>query len=325
MHSIRRHLAAVLMTVLSTLFAAIDASAQAWPQRTVRLIVPLPPGTAPDVTARIYAERLALTWGQPVIVENLPGADGMIAAREFVSRRDDHSLLYSFAGLVTINPLAYEKLPYDPACDLVPIAASSDNFFAIAVSPKLGVTTLAELLKLARSRSEKINWAATPGLPYLAFAGLQKDNGVEMTHVSYRDFNPALADIKEGRIGVVSTALTQLLPHEQAGNLKLVAVINRTRSPMAPNVPTAAELGHPDLVFDGITGFFGGHDMSVELRQRIAADVRAVAAQPAVVSRFETIGVVARSGTPAEFAAAIEEQRIKVAKIAAAIGMRPAP
>ena len=325
MQSIRRNLVAILMTFLSTLFAGIEASAQTWPQRTVRLIVPLPPGTAPDVTARVYAERLALIWSQPVIVENLPGADGIIAAREFVGRRDDHTLLYSFAGLVTINPLAYEKLPYDPSHDLAPIAVSSDNFLAIAVSPKLGVATVAELLKLARSRAEKINWASTPGLPHLAFAGFQKDNGVEMVHVPYRDFNPALADIKEGRIGVVSTALTQLLPHEQAGNLKLVAVLNRTRSPLAPNVPTAAELGYPDLAFDGITGFFGGRDMSVELRQRIAADVRAVAAQPAVISRFEAIGVVARSGTSAEFAAAIEEQRIKVAKIAAAIGMRPAP
>jgi tripartite-type tricarboxylate transporter receptor subunit TctC len=325
MTSNHHNLVAILMTVLGTLFAGIDASAQTWPQRTVRLIVPLPPGTAPDVTARVYAERLALIWSQPVIVENMPGADGIIAAREFVSRRDDHTLMYSFAGLVTINPLAYEKLPYDPAHDLVPIAASSDNFLAIAVSPKLGVATVAELLKLARSRAEKINWASTPGLPYLAFAGFQKDNGVEMVHVPYRDFNPALADLKEGRIGVVSTALTQLLPHEQAGNLKLVAVINRTRSPLAPNVPTAADLGYPDLVFDGITGFFGGRDMSIELRQRIAAAVRAVAAQPAVVSRFEAIGVVACSGTPAEFAAVIEEQRIKVAKIATAIGMRPVP
>ena len=325
MPSIRGNLLAILITSLSTLFAGIEASAQVWPQRTVRLIVPLPPGTAPDVTARVYAERLALIWSQPVIVENLPGADGLIAAREFVGRRDDHSLLYSFAGLVTINPLNYATLPYDPARDLVPIAASSDNFLAIAVSPKLGVATLPELLKLARSRAEKINWAATAGLPYVAFAGFQKDSGVEMVYVPYRDFNPALADLKEGRIGVVSTALTQLLPHEQAGNLKLVAVINRTRCPLAPNVPTAAELGYPDLAFDGITGFFGWRDMSVALRERIAADVRAVAAQPAVVSRFEAIGVVARSGTSAEFAAAIEEQRIKVAKIAATIGMRPVP
>ena len=324
MQPIHRDLVAIFFAIAAALATGDNAYAQAWPQRPVRVIVPLPLGTAVDVSARVYAERLTSMWGQPVIVENLPGADGLIAAREFVGRRDDHTLLYSFAGLMTINPLTYSKLPYDPR-DLVPIAASSDNCLAIALTSKLGVATLPELLKLARSRVEKINWAATAGLPYFAFAGFEKDGGVEMVHVAYRDFSAALADLKEGRIDVVSTALTQLLQHEQAGNLKLVAVINRTRCPLAPNVPTTAELGYPALAFDGITGFFGRRDMPAELRQRIASDVRAIAAQPEVVARFAPIGIVARSGTPVEFAAAIEEQRVKVAKIAAAIGTLPAP
>lgn len=325
MHSNRRDLVAILMVIITALFAANDAAAQAWPQRPVRLIVPLSPGTAVDVTARVYAERLASMWGQPVTVENLPGADGLIAAKEFVRRRDDHTLFYSFAGLITINPWNYATLPYDPARDLVPISASSDNFLAIAVSAKLDVATLPELLNRGRSRVEKINWAATAGLPYFAFAGIQNASGLEMVYVPYRDFNPALTDLIAGRIDVVSTALTQLLQHEQAGNLKLIAVINRTRSALTPNVPTVAELGYPDLAFDGITGFFGWRDMSVPLRERIAADVRSIASQPAVVARFEAMGVMARSGTPAEFAMAIEEQRVKVAKVAAAIGTRPAP
>ncbi len=320
----RRDLLTVVLSALM-LSAGVSAFAQAWPQRPVRLIVPLPPGTTVDVSARVYAERLASTWGQPVVVENLPGADGIVAMREFVGRRDDHTLLYSFAGLITINPLTYATLPYDPVRDLVPIAVSSDNCLAIGVSSKLGVATLPELLNLARSRAEKINWASTPGLPYFAFAGLAKISDVEMVHVPYRDFNPALGDLKEGRIGVVSTGLTQMLPHEQAGNLKLVAVLNRARCRAAPNVPTTAELGYPDLAFDGVTGFFGGRAMSDELRQRIASDVRVVAAQPEVQAKFEAIGIVARSGTPAQFADEIEEQRGKVAKIAAAIGARPAP
>jgi tripartite-type tricarboxylate transporter receptor subunit TctC len=156
---------AIFFSITAALAAGGDVLAQAWPQRPVRLIVPLPPGTAVDVSARVYAERLTAMWGQPVIVDNRPGADGIIAAREFVGRRDDHTLLYSFAGLITINPLTYTALPYDPTRDLVPIAASSDNCLAIAVASRLGVATLPELLKLARSRAEKINWAATAGLP----------------------------------------------------------------------------------------------------------------------------------------------------------------
>jgi tripartite-type tricarboxylate transporter receptor subunit TctC len=309
---------------LSASCPAQPSPAQPWPQRTVRVIVPLPPGTAVNVSARLFAERLSARWGQPVIVENVAGADGILAAKEFVGRRDDHTLLYSFAGLITINPLLYEKLPYDPARDFVPIATSSDNFLAIAVSAKLQAGSLDELAKLARSRPGKLSWAATAGLPYFAFAGFQKRAGIDMVYVPYRDFNPAIGDVGEGRIDVASTALTQLLPHHQAGKIHLLAVINRTRSPLAPEIPTAAEIGYPDLTFDGVTGFFGWRDMPSVLRDRIAADVRTVADDSAVKDRLLPIGIVARTGTPSDFAAAIEEQRAKVAAIAAEIGTKPA-
>jgi tripartite-type tricarboxylate transporter receptor subunit TctC len=319
-----RHFCLALIVAVAGLFAqAAPGSAQAWPQRTVRVIVPLPAGSAVDVSARLFAERLADAWKQPVIVENIPGADGVLAAKEFVGRRDDHTLLYSFAGLITINPLLYEKLPYQPV-DFAPIATTSDNFLAVAVSAKLPVRSLDELVAHARTRSAKLNWAATAGLPYFAFAGFLKRVGVDMVYVPYRDFNPALTDAGEGRIDVVSTALTQMLPHEKAGSLRFLAVINRTRSPLAPSVQTAIEAGHPDLVFDGVTGFFGMRGMPDALRDRVAAEVRAIADEPRIRQRLAEIGIAARGGTTAEFVAAIEEQRVKVAAIAAAVGARPA-
>jgi len=324
MRTIKRLLLGLVIGVVGWLGLSGPMWAQSWPQRAVRVIVPLPSGTAIDVSARIFGEQLAARWGQPVVVENMPGVDGIVAAREFVSRRDNHTLLYSFAGLITINPLLYEKLPYDPARDLVAIATSSDNFLAVAASEKLHVGSLGELVRLARSRSTQLNWAATAGLPYFAMGGFQKSAGIEMAYVPYRDFNPALADLGEGRIDVVSTGVTQLLPHSQAGKLKLLVVLNRTRSPVAPGIPTAAEAGYPDLTFDGVTGFFGGRDMPAELRERIAADVRAVAENPAIKQRLSGMGIVARGSTPGEFVAAIEEQRAKVAAIAAAIGTKPA-
>jgi tripartite-type tricarboxylate transporter receptor subunit TctC len=297
--------------------------AQSWPQRNVRVIVPLPPGTAVDVSARLFADHLSARWRQPVVIENIAGADGILAAKEFVGRRDDHTLMYSFAGLITINPLLYEKLPYDPARDLVPIAISSDNFLVVAASAKLQVSSLDDLVKLARSRSTKLNWAATAGLPYFAYAGFLRNVGIEMIYVPYRDFNPALSDLGEGRIEVASAALNQLLPHSQAGRASLLAVLNRTRSPLAPNVPTAAEAGYPDLTFDGVTGFFGWRDMPPGLRDRIAADIRAVVEDPAVSGRLPPIGIVARGSTSSEFSAAIEAQRAKVAATAAAVGIKP--
>jgi len=305
--------------------AALPASlsAQTWPQRPVRLIVPLPAGTAIDVSARLFSEELSHRWKQPVIVENIPGADGILGAKEFVSRSDGHTLLYSFAGLITINPLIYKTLPYDPTRDLVPIAIASDNFLAIAASKRSTITTLAELMKAAKSEPGKLNWAATAGIPYFAFAGLQKNGGLDMVYVPYRDFTPAISDLDEGRIDIVSTALTQLLPHEEAGHAKLLAVMNRTRSPAAPHVPTATESGFPDLTFDGVTGFFGSRGMSAEMRERLAQDIRAVTEIKSVRERLEPLGIVARASTPAEFAAAIEEQRAKIATIAAAIGTIP--
>jgi tripartite-type tricarboxylate transporter receptor subunit TctC len=299
--------------------------AQSWPQHTVHLIVPLPPGTAVDLSARLFAEHLSTRWKQPVIIENIAGADGIIAAKEFVGRRDDHTLMYSFAGLITINPLLYEKLPYDPARDLEPIAMSSENFLVVAASAKLQVGSLDDLVKLARSRSTKLNWAATAGLPYFAYAGFLRNVGIEMVYVPYRDFNPALSDLGEGRIEVASAALNQLLPQSQAGQATLLAVLNKTRSPLAPNVPTAAESGYPDLAFDGVAGFFGWRDMPSGLRDRIAADIRAVAENPTLSDRLPPIGIMVRRSTPSEFSAAIEAQRVKVAAIAAAVGTKPAP
>ena len=324
MHSTRRLLFGGVIGLAGSLTWSSLSLAQSWPQRSVRVIVPLPPGTAIDVSARLFAEELATRWRQPVIVENMPGADGIIAAREFVSRRDSHTFLYSFAGLITINPLLHDKLPYDPMKDLVPIATTSDNILAIAVSGKLPVGSLDELVNFARSRSMQLNWAATAGLPYYAFAGFLKSAGLNMAYVAYRDFGQALADLGEGRIDVASTAMTQMLPHHEAGRLRLLAVINKSRSPIAAEIPTAAEVGYPALTFDGVTGFFGGRDMPADLRDRIAVEVRTVSENPTIKSRLAAIGILARGSTPGEFEAAIEEQRAKIAAIAAVVGAKPA-
>jgi tripartite-type tricarboxylate transporter receptor subunit TctC len=313
---LKRLVQTLLISLVGALATAASSFADTWPQRTVRIITPLPPGTAIDTSARIFAERLSARWGQPVVVENLPGADGILAAREFVGRRDNHTLLYSFAGLITINPLLHEKLPYDPERDLVPIASTSDNFLAIAASETLKVGSLAELAKLARSRNNKLTWAATPGLPYFAFAAFQKATGLDMVQASYRDFNPALVDLGEGRIDAVAAGVTPLVPHARAGKVRLLAVVNRERTSAAPEVPTAAEAGFPELTFDGVTGFFGWRDMPSALRERIAADVSHAASEPAVKSRLTNMGSAARAGTSAEFVAAIEEQRAKIAAIA---------
>src|SRR6266705_5209626 len=143
-------LARTLLSVLT--LSAVPSIAQPWPQHTVRVIVPLLPGIPTDLVCRLFAERLAERWRQPVVVENRQGADGIPAVSGFVSGRDNHTLLFSFAGIITINPLIYEKLPYDPVRDLVPVASIADNFVGIAVSETLKLKSLEECVNLARSQ-----------------------------------------------------------------------------------------------------------------------------------------------------------------------------
>ena len=292
------------------------SKAESWPQRAVRVIVPLPPGTATDVIARLFAEKLSQRWHQPVVIENRQGANGIPAVTSFVSAHDDHTLLCSFAGIITVNPLTYEKLPYDPAHDLVPVASIADNFVGFAVSETLKVKSLDEFIKLARGQPHKLNWAATPGAPLYAAAALQSSADIDMVQVAYRDFIPALQDIAEGRIQAIAAGLNLIRPQMQAGKVRLLMLFSRQRSPEVPEVPTATEVGHPELTFDSVVGFYGWRYMPDDLKERIAADVRAVASEPGLAERVARSGSALHVGTPAEFAAAIEKQRAQIAAIA---------
>jgi tripartite-type tricarboxylate transporter receptor subunit TctC len=278
----------------------------------VRIISPVPAGSSTDLAARLFAENLSARWGQPVVVENRLGADGIVAVTSFVNAHDDHTLLFSFAGPISINPLIHDKLPYDPDRDLVPIATAIDNFFAIAVSTPTGVRSLDSFVEAARANPAKFNWAATAGLPQFIFLALQKRAGLVLTQVPYRDFAPALQDFAENRIQVMVSAPGQLMPAVESGKTRLLIVTNRQSSPIAPDVPTAEEAGFPELTFDGVVGFFGGRDLPAALRDRIAGDVAAVADIPEIALRLQAVGVAVRAGTPAQFSAAIEEQRAKV-------------
>jgi tripartite-type tricarboxylate transporter receptor subunit TctC len=303
--------------------APAQSSFQSWPQRTVRLIVPFAPGSAADTTARLFADRLAERWGRAVVVEDRPGPDALVAITGFVSAHDDHTLFFANGGPITINPVVHDRLPYDPSRDLVPIVSASDSYLTVAANTALKINTIDELVARARAEPGKLTWAATPGLPQFTFAGFVKRTGLDMTQISYRDFTPALQDVAEGRIGFAVTALLPLLPLAQAGRVKLLVVTNRERSPAAPDLATADEIGHPELAADGFQGFFGWRDMADDLRGRIAADVNAVAKDPGLAARLAAVGQALRVGTTADFVAMIDAQRAKIAAIAKALELTP--
>lgn len=303
-----------LVTVSLSGAAAAQTTVPAWPQRTVRFVVPLPPGSGMDLTARLAAERLTERWNQPVVVENRQGADGIPAVTAFLSARDNHTFLFSFAGVVTFNHLLHDKLPYDSQ-EIVPLVPVIDNYLGVAATAMLNANTLADFVRVAKSRPGELNWAATPGLPYYVLLALQKHAGISMVQVAYRDFAPAYQDLSQGRLHLAATGVPTLVPHHRAGTAKLMFVTNRDRSPQAPDVPTAREAGYPDLTFEGTSGIFGWRDMPVTIKQRVISDMRAISEDPTFRSRVLDVGAAPRSGTSEEFAAAIDEQRGKIAAI----------
>ena len=319
---------ALVGAVAALALCAPPASAQSvaspWPQRPVRLVVPFGAGSATDLTARLFAARLADRWGQPVVVENRPGADSIVAVNAFVANHDDHTLLYSAPGPITVNPVLYAKLPYDPARDLTPISLGSEVFVTVAVPASLGLTSLADLVARARAAPGKLNWVATPGVVYFMFAGFVKDAGLDMVQVPYKDFTQAITDLAEGRIQVTITSLAAVRPQVQTGKVTPLVVTGSARVPAAPGLPTAAEAGFPALSFGAFGGFFGWRDMPEALRERLAADIRAVGADPGIAATLAAAGIGVRTSTPAAFAAAIAEERAKVAAIAKAVGTTPA-
>jgi tripartite-type tricarboxylate transporter receptor subunit TctC len=302
--------------------AAAQAPTAAWPQRTVRLLLPLGPGSGVDIGSRLLADRLSTRWGQPVVVENKPGGDGIVAISTFVSAHDDHVLLSSPTSSFTAHAYLHDSLPYKPS-DLAPIARVSNTLITIAVPASLNVGSLAELMALARAQPGKLNWAGTTGALDFLYAGFLKSAGLDMTKVPYRNPVEAANDLGEGRVQLYAAALAIVRPQLQAGKIKLIAVTNSVRAPTVPDVPTAKEAGHPELTFDGLVGLFGPSDMPIALRERIAADVRAVADQ-AVAARLADTGQVLNVGGPAEFGAATDEQRAKVAAVAKELGIKPA-
>jgi tripartite-type tricarboxylate transporter receptor subunit TctC len=308
------------LAVSSTLLVA-QTSPRPWPQRPVKFLVTLGAGAGIDIGTRLLADRLSARWGQPVVVENRPGGDAIVAITTFLSARDDHILLASPTSSFTAHPYLHDNLPYK-AADLLPIVRVSNTLITISVPASLNVATFADLLAMARAQPGKLNWAGVTGALDFSFAGFLQSNGLNMTKVPYRNPVEAANDLAEGRVQVYEGALAIVRPQIEAGKIKPLVVSNSVRAPTLPDVPTVTQAGHPELAFDGLVGFFGPPGMALDLRERIAADVRAVT-DATIEARLIATGQILNLGGPAEFAAAIEAQRARLAAIAKDLGVKP--
>jgi len=317
-----RALSILALGIIAALATVTTAAAAAdWPTRPVRFIVTLGPGSGADIGARLLADRLTQRWGQPVIVDNRPGGDGLVAINFFVSAHDDHVLLFAPSSSFTAHPFLHDSLPYKPG-DLVPITRVSNTVIAVSVPVGMAANSLAELVALARSEPGKLNWAGVTGANEFMFAGWLKREGLSVTEVPYRNPVDAANDLAEGRVQIYHAALAIVRPQLQAGKLKLLAVTNTVRAPAEPKIPTVAEAGFPALTMDGLVGLFGPPGMPLGLRERITADIRA-SADATVADRLTITGQFMNIGGPEEFAKSIDAQRATIAAFAKDLGIKP--
>ena len=300
--------------------ACSAAFAQSWPQRPVKFILSLGPGSGADITGRMLADRLAKQWAQPVVVENRPGADAVLAINTVIAAKDDHTLLYGPSGSFVGHPFTLDKVPYDRN-ELVPVARVSNTVVVLAAPASLKVQSLKELMQMAKEEPGKLNYASVTQVYDIMMAAYLKGAGLDMARVSYKDAVSAQNDLVEGRIQLYSAAYAIVRGHAQGGRIRLLAVQNRTRAP-GLDIPTAAEAGFPQLTLDGLVGLIAARSSGLAdaVRERIAADVKAQLNDPALNERMTATGQIVNPGSPAEFAAAIDEQSRNLAAWSKAIG-----
>jgi tripartite-type tricarboxylate transporter receptor subunit TctC len=313
-----------LMTLVAAAAPAVSAADvdKAWPDRTVRIITGSA-GGPPDAVARTLADDFAKRWKKSVIVENRPGADFIIAVRGLLEAQDGHTLLFAPQGMLTVNPLLHATLPYDPERDIAPISLAVEDFLCVAVAPSLGVNSLSELVKLAAAKPGELNAYIPPGAPHLVWPAFQKRAGISTTIVPYKAPTPALMDLSAARIHVAVMPFAVVRGQAEAGAVKVLAVTNAVRAEAAPEIPTVAEAGYPDLTLGGLLGLFGPKDMPPALQERIATEVHDILKEPEVKRRLINLGLRSIGTTPAEFRSVLDEQRAKWAAFARAHDIKP--
>lgn len=309
--------------LMAILVLAQTAQAQTWPQRNVRLILPFGAGSGADFSARLLSENLQKKWNQSIVVENRPGGDGIIAVQAMVQANDDHVLLYGGTAAFTVHPYQREKLPYDRARDLLPIARISNTLLGIGVPAKSDIKSLNDIVQQARKEPGKLNAAAVPGMMDLYLDGWMKEQGISMVKVPYRDIVQSVPDVGENRVQFLMASIAMMRPGIEGGSVRLIALHTKDRyEDVAPGVPTAREAGFPILEFDGLVGVLGPKIMPLDLRQRIGADFIEALRDPEVAKRLTRTLQVVNPGGPEELLKSMDSQDADIARIANSIGMQ---
>src|SRR3984957_356829 len=313
------------LAVLGLMLGAAPAAAQTgYPSQTVRILVGFTAGTAPDIVARVLAERFAVSWGRPVVVENIGGAGGNIACNRVAhSAPDGHVLVMSGNASLVIAPSLYTKLPYDPVKDFVPITQVFVASNILVVHPSVPVSSIPELVALAKAEPGKLTYAHT-GIgtsQHLAGELFKYMTHTDIRPVAYRGTTAVLPDLLAGRLSMSFSNISNVLPLVREGKLKGFAVSSVKRSGAAPDLPTMIEMGYPG--FDAVPwfGLMAPAGTPKAVTDKIYAETMKVLAQPEVRKQLADLGIDLIGGTPAEFATVITTDTEKWAKLIKAMGI----
>lgn len=303
----------------------VTAFAQGYaPSRPIRFIVPFPPGGAIDTLARLSAQHLSGVWGQPVTVENRPGAGGMIGT-EAVAKAAPDGLTFGWGAVGThgINVALYRKMPYDPIRDFAAVSPVALVPNLLVVNASLPVQTAADLLAMARQQPGKLSYASAGSgtTLHISCELFKRIGGVDLLHVPYKGSGPALTDVLAGQVPVMCDSVTSALPHLRSGRLRALGITSTRRSALLPAVPTLSEAGLKDYEMNPWFGLFAPAGTPSALVAQVNHDIGQMLAQPAIRTRLSEIGAEPMSGTPEQFATLVRSDLEKWGRLVREMGI----
>ncbi len=311
-----RHILIALLAGAAALFGA-PAGAQDWPQRPVKILVMAAPGGLPDMVARVVAKHLTVSLGQPVVVENRPGAGGNIAALAVAKAAPDGHMLLLTGNNQAVNPTLLPNPGFDYDRDLTPVSMVAEANMLLVATPSLPVKNITELVALAKRQPNAIQVAISPiGTPnHLGAELLTQMAGIELGIIPYTGIGVATPDLLAGRVHLAISAIPSVHPHVVAGTLKALAVTRKARSPFAPDVPTAGESGLPGFDLNAWVCIMATGGTPAPIVQRLNEEIRKIMALPEVRESFAKQGADPSTMSPAELGAYIKAESVKWAGV----------
>jgi len=306
-----------LLALAASLFLSL-AHAQSYPAKAIRIIVPYAPGGTSDILARQIGPKLTETWGQPVIVENKPGANGNVGA-DFVAKSapDGYTLLLTDLGGLVISASVYPKLPFNPAKDFAPVVMVSYSPHVLAVHPSVKANNVNELVAFAKANPGKLNFAISGigGAPQLAGIEFAQRTGVNWTYIPYKGGSDAVAAVSAGQADVLFNGMLATWPSVQGGRLKAIAISSAKRMPSAPDTPTVAEQGLPGFETGSFQGVVGPNGMPRETVQKLNSQLIKTLSSDEMKERFAKQGTEVRTGTAESLGQWLSSEQAKWARV----------